>query len=58
MTKIEVFCGFLESGKTTLIQHLLEQEYIQNYGKILILQCEDGETEIPCIGHTKQKCAG
>ncbi len=45
MTKIEVFCGFLESGKTTLIQHLLEQEYIQNYGRILILQCEDGETE-------------
>ena len=46
MTKIEVFCGFLESGKTTLIQHLLEQEYIQNYSEILILQCEDGETEI------------
>lgn len=45
MTRIEVFCGFLESGKTTLIQHILEQEYIQNYGKILILQCEDGEKE-------------
>lgn len=45
MTKIAVFCGFLESGKTTLIQHLLEQEYIQNYGKVLILQCEDGEMQ-------------
>lgn len=46
MTRIEVVCGFLESGKTTLIQHILEQEYIENYGKILILQCEDGETEL------------
>ncbi|QNK40492.1 permease [Caproicibacter fermentans] len=45
MTRIEVFCGFLESGKTTLIQHILEQEYIENYKKILILQCEDGEVE-------------
>lgn len=46
MTRIEVVCGFLESGKTTLIQHILEQEYIENYGKILILQCEAGEKEL------------
>lgn len=42
MTKIEVFCGFLESGKTTLIQHVLEQKYMWTYSRILILQCEEG----------------
>ncbi len=46
MTKIEVFCGFLESGKTTQIQCILEQKYIENYEKILVLQCEDGEVEL------------
>jgi len=45
MTKIEVICGFLESGKTTLIQHILEQDYIEQYRRILILQCEEGMTE-------------
>ena len=45
MTKIEVICGFLESGKTTLIQHILEQDYMKQYHKILILQCEEGMTE-------------
>ncbi|MGW8114615.1 permease [Caproicibacterium sp. NSD3] len=54
MTKIEVFCGFLESGKTTRIQHLLEQEHLENYGKILVLQCEDGETEL-CLSIMKNK---
>lgn len=41
-----MFCGFLESGKTTLIQHILEQTYLQSYGKIMILQCEDGEVKL------------
>lgn len=45
MTRIEVVCGFLESGKTTLIQHLLEQDYIKKYRRILILQCEEGMEE-------------
>ena len=45
MTKIEVICGFLESGKTTLIQHILDQDYMEQYHKILILQCEEGITE-------------
>lgn len=45
MTKIEVFCGFLESGKTTLIQHILEQEYTSAYRRIFILQCEEGISE-------------
>lgn len=46
MTRIEVVCGFLESGKTTLIQHILEQDYIQKYRRILILQCEEGSEEL------------
>lgn len=54
MTKIEVFCGFLESGKTTQIQHILEQNYIESYEKILILQCEDGEAEL-CLSTAKNK---
>ena len=45
MTKIEVFCGFLESGKTTLIQHVLEQDYMQHYRRILVIQCEEGEAD-------------
>ena len=45
MTRIEVFCGFLESGKTSLIQHLLEQDYVWSYRRILILQCEEGGSE-------------
>lgn len=45
MTKIDVFCGFLGSGKTTLIQHVLEQKYTLTYRRILILRCEDGAAE-------------
>ena len=46
MTRIEVVCGFLESGKTTLIQRILEQEYTAAYRRILILQCEEGTAEL------------
>lgn len=46
MTRIEVVCGFLESGKTTLIQRILEQEYTAGYRRILILQCEEGMAEL------------
>ncbi len=50
MVKIEVFCGFLESGKTTLIQHVLEQSYLWPYRRILILQCEKGIEEFHAAG--------
>ena len=50
MTKIEVFCGFLESGKTTLIQHVLEQSYLWTYRRILILQCEEGISKLQAAG--------
>lgn len=50
MTKIEVFCGFLESGKTTLIQHALEQKYMWTYRRIVILQCEEGASELHAAG--------
>ena len=46
MTKIEVICGFLEGGKTTLIQNILDQDYMRDYRCILILQCEAGFTEL------------
>lgn len=44
MTKIEIICGFLEGGKTTSIQHILEQDYIERYRKIVMIQCEEGLT--------------
>jgi len=45
-TKIEVICGFLESGKTTLIQQLLENDQMEQYDKIVVLQCEEGIEEL------------
>lgn len=45
-TKIEVICGFLESGKTTLIQHMLENNRMEQYDKIVVLQCEEGMEEL------------
>jgi len=45
-TKIEVICGFLESGKTTLMQHILENDLMEQYEKIVVLQCEEGTAEL------------
>lgn len=44
-TKIEVICGFLESGKTSLIQHILQFEEAKEYKKIVLIQCEEGVEE-------------
>nr|WP_319487320.1 permease [uncultured Caproiciproducens sp.] len=45
-TKIEVICGFLEGGKTTLIQHMLENDLMEQYDSIVVLQCEEGMEEL------------
>jgi len=45
-TKIEVICGFLESGKTMLIQTMLENDLMEQYDNIVMLQCEDGIEEL------------
>ncbi|NLJ31472.1 MAG: hypothetical protein GX424_07735 [Clostridiales bacterium] len=43
-TKVELICGFLESGKTMLIQKILSSEQMEQYESIAVLQCEEGET--------------
>ncbi len=44
MTKIDIFSGFLGSGKTTLIKKLLEEAY--SGGKIVLIENEFGEIGI------------
>ncbi len=44
MTKIDIFSGFLGSGKTTLIKKLLEEAYIGE--KIVLIENEFGEIGI------------
>ncbi|MBQ9325928.1 MAG: GTPase [Clostridia bacterium] len=40
-----VVCGFLESGKTTMIQSMLSDEGFSSGEKTLVICCEDGEVE-------------
>lgn len=43
---VYLFTGFLDSGKTTLIQGSLEDEAFNNGEKTLMLVCEEGEEEL------------
>ena len=45
MIKTYLINGFLESGKTSFINHLLEQEYFNTNERTLLLLCEEGEEE-------------
>ena len=47
-TKIPVylFCGFLEGGKTSLIQESLADERFNTGEKTLVILCEEGEVEL------------
>ncbi len=43
---VYVFTGFMDSGKTTLIEEtLLENGFGEDNEKILIICCEDGDVE-------------
>ena len=44
-TYIDIITGFLESGKTTLINELLQSNYLKEFHKILLIICEEGFTE-------------
>lgn len=44
-TPVYLFLGFLESGKTTLIQKTLTNERFGNGENILLLVCEEGLEE-------------
>lgn len=45
-TNINVICGFLESGKTTLIQQILESFTLEEYERVVVLSCEEGIEEL------------
>lgn len=42
---IYLFCGFLESGKTTFLQESLEDKNFYEGERTLLILCEDGEKE-------------
>ena len=43
---VYLFTGFMDSGKTTLIQEtLFENGFAQDDDHILIIACEDGDVE-------------
>jgi len=42
---IYLLTGFLESGKTTMALTVLENDRFTNGGRVLVLCCEEGETE-------------
>lgn len=43
---VYLFTGLLESGKTTLIQEVVQEEGFLEPGVTLLLQCEEGEAEL------------
>ncbi len=43
---VYVFTGFLEGGKTTIIQESLNDEKFNTGEKTLVIMCEEGETEL------------
>ncbi len=43
---VYLFCGFLEGGKTSLIQESLEDERFNTGEKTLVILCEEGEVEL------------
>ena len=43
---VYLFCGFLEGGKTSLIQESLADERFNTGEKTLVILCEEGEVEL------------
>ncbi|HCT64160.1 MAG TPA: hypothetical protein DIC60_02610 [Lachnospiraceae bacterium] len=44
-TYIDIITGLLESGKTTVINELLQSDYLEEFEKIILVICEEGFTE-------------
>ncbi len=53
---VYLLTGFLESGKTTLAVSIFENERYTSGGKVLILCCEEGETEYDPALLEKYRC--
>ena len=45
-TPVYIFTGFLEGGKTTIIQESLNDQKFNSGEKTLVLMCEEGEVEL------------
>ena len=43
---VNLFTGFLESGKTSFIQETLEDKRFNKGERTLVLLCEEGEVEL------------
>ena len=43
---VYIFTGFLEGGKTSIIQESLNDEKFNSGEKTLVLLCEEGEVEL------------
>ncbi|MBR2605171.1 MAG: hypothetical protein IKE11_05700 [Clostridia bacterium] len=41
-----LFTGFLDAGKTSFVQSLLEDKEFNNGQPTLVIQCEEGEEEL------------
>ncbi len=49
-TPVYIFTGFLEGGKTTIIQESLNDEKFNSGEKTLVILCEEGEVELDPSG--------
>ncbi len=53
---IYIVSGFLDSGKTSIIHNMLEDDGFSRGQKTLIVQCEEGEEEFDEAALAKQNC--
>jgi len=56
MIPVYLFTGFLESGKTRMIQESMENEKFNNGQKTMIIQCEEGEEELDLSEFAGKNC--
>ena len=56
MIPVYLFTGFLESGKTRMIQESMENEKFNNGQKTMIIQCEEGEEELDLSAFAGKNC--
>ena len=55
-TRVYLFTGFLESGKSSFIQDTLLEQGFGEDEKTLIIACEEGEVDFRYSSFRKRKC--
>ena len=53
---VYLFTGFLEGGKTHMIQESMESEQFNSGDKTLIIQCEEGVDELDLSAFASKNC--